>query len=85
MPGLAPFIVISLHSPAGKSADTGVARAGSGSCIVCEWVMPARVDAQVVESIAPKLRRKTLRERATKHPATEVLEQTPLEEVHQSG
>ena len=49
-----------------------------------EWVT-TKTDAQVVESIAPKLRRKTLRERATKHPATEVLEQTPLEEVHQSG
>ena len=78
-------MVISLRLPADLSADTGVGRPGSGSCMVCDWVMPARVDAQVVESIAPKLRRKTLRERATKHPATEVLEQTPLEEDRQSG
>ena len=34
MPGLAPFIVISLHSPAGKGADTGAVRPESGSCMV---------------------------------------------------
>ena len=45
IPGLARFIVIYLRSPAGASADTDAGRAGSGSCIVCEWVMPARVDA----------------------------------------
>jgi hypothetical protein len=45
IPGAARFIVVSLHSPAGVSADTDAGRLGSGSCMVCEWVMPARVDA----------------------------------------
>ena len=44
-----------------------------------------RVGGQLVEGIAAEWRQITLRERAAKHPATEVLEGTPPAEGCQSG
>jgi hypothetical protein len=69
---------------AGVSADTGLGRSGTVSCTT-HASFATKAHRQPLESIAPKVRQSTLRERAAKHAATEVLEGIELEAGRQSG
>jgi len=62
------------------SADTGMGRSVSDCCAIRDGVS-TNSGSQPMEEIAPKVRQITLRERAAKHTATEVLKLTALPEA----